>query len=65
MSTAMMPAEFAHHERTVMCWPARHDLYRGRLADAKAAHAHVATSIADYEPVTMIAAPGAGALAAP
>lgn len=55
-----MPAEFAAHERTVMCWPARRDLYREHFADAEAAHADVAITIAGYEPVTMIAPPGAG-----
>jgi agmatine deiminase len=55
-----MPAETAVHERTVMCWPARRDLYGELMADAEAAHAEVARTVAAYEPVTMIAAPGAG-----
>jgi len=55
-----MPAETAAHERTVMCWPARQDLYGELMADAEAAHAEVARAIAGFEPVTMIAAPGAG-----
>jgi agmatine deiminase len=59
-----MPAEFEPHERTVMCWPARRDLYRTHLADAEWAHAQVAGAIARYEPVTMIAAPGSGERAA-
>jgi agmatine deiminase len=58
-----MPAETAAHERTVMCWPARRDLYGELIADAEAAHAEVARTIAAYEPVTMIAPPGAGAKA--
>lgn len=56
----MMPAEFAPHERTVMCWPARADLYGALTARAEAAHALVASTIAGFEPVTMIAEPGAG-----
>ena len=49
-----MPAEFARHERTVMCWPTRRDLYEHRLGDAKRAHATVAKTISGFEPVTMI-----------
>jgi agmatine deiminase len=59
-----MPAESAPHERTVMCWPARPTLYGQLLPDAEAAHALVARTIAAYEPVTMIANPGASAGAA-
>src|SRR5687768_16597678 len=59
-----MPAEFEPHERTVMCWPARADLYGPLMDRAEAAHALVASTIAAFEPVTMIAAPGAGERAA-
>jgi agmatine deiminase len=55
-----MPAEFAPHERTVMCWPTRETLYGDLLGDAEAAHALVATTIARFEPVTMIADIGGG-----
>jgi agmatine deiminase len=55
-----MPAESARHERTVMCWPARRALYGELMPEAEAAHALVARTIAGYEPVTMIAAPGSG-----
>ncbi len=55
-----MPAESAEHERTVMCWPARQVLYGDLMPDAEAAHAIVARTVARYEPVTMIAAPGGG-----
>jgi agmatine deiminase len=58
-TAARMPAEFALHERTVICWPSRADLYGELLDEAKAAHAEVARTIAQYEPVTMIARPGA------
>jgi agmatine deiminase len=50
-----MPAEFAVHERTVMCWPTRTDLYGQRMAEARRAHATVARTIGGFEPVTMIA----------
>ncbi len=59
-----MPAETAAHERTVMCWPARPELYGHLMPDAERAHAEVARTIARFEPVTMIAAPGSGAAAA-
>jgi agmatine deiminase len=57
-----MPGEFATHERTVMCWPTRREIYRGVLmTEARAAHAEVARTIAAFEPVSMIASPGADA----
>ena len=56
--TLRMPGEFAPHERTVMCWPTREEIYPGALLDeARAAHAELALAIARYEPVTMIACP--------
>jgi len=53
-----MPAEFSRHERTVICWPARSEIYGSRLAEAQTAHAALANTISGYEPVTMIANPG-------
>ncbi|MFN8052276.1 MAG: agmatine deiminase family protein [Acidimicrobiales bacterium] len=53
-----MPAEFAPHERTVICWPAREDLYGDLMAQAEDAHAQVARAIAEFEPVSMIVSPG-------
>ncbi len=58
------PAEWEPHERTVMCWPTRGDLWDTQFANAEAAYAEVANAIAVYEPVTMIANPGSAALAA-
>jgi agmatine deiminase len=52
-----MPGEFAPHERTVVCWPARPEIYEGRLALAEEAHALVAETIAGFEPVTVIVDP--------
>jgi len=52
-----MPAEFSRHERTVICWPARPEIYGMRLAEAQTAHAALANTISGYEPVTMIANP--------
>jgi agmatine deiminase len=50
-----MPGEFAPHERTVICWPSRHDLYGNHIGDARLAHAALAKTISGFEPVTMIA----------
>lgn len=53
-----MPGEFAPHERTVICWPTREEIYPAALLDeARDAHAQLAQAIARYEPVTMIARP--------
>ncbi len=50
----MLP-EFAPHERTVICWPSRDDLYGSYLAEAERAHGALACAISAFEPVTMIA----------
>lgn len=55
-----MPAETARHERTLMCWPARRELYGDLFEEAEEAHATVAAAIAAHEPVTMVANPGSG-----
>jgi len=52
-----MPAEFARHERTVICWPARSEIYGTRLGEAQTAHAALANTISGYEPVAMIVNP--------
>jgi agmatine deiminase len=52
-----MPAEWAPHERTLMCWPARADMWGEHYAPAKADHAAVANAIAAFEPVLMAADP--------
>jgi agmatine deiminase len=52
-----MPAEWAPHERTIMCWPARESVWRERLAQAQADHAEIANAIAAFEPVLMAADP--------
>jgi agmatine deiminase len=52
-----MPAEWAPHERTLMCWPARADMWREHYGAAKAEHAAVANAIAAFEPVTLAADP--------
>jgi agmatine deiminase len=52
-----MPAERAPHERTLMAWPAREELYGERIGQARADHAAIANAIAAFEPVTMVADP--------
>ena len=52
-----MPAEWAPHERTLMCWPAREQMWGEHFAAAKAEHAAVANAIADFEPVTLAVDP--------
>ena len=50
-----LPAEWEDHERTVMCWPTRAELWRTEFEAAEHAYAHVANAIAGFEPVTMLA----------
>jgi agmatine deiminase len=53
-----MPAEWEPHERTIMGWPARRDLWGETIRQAQADYAQVANAIAAFEPVLMIASPG-------
>jgi len=59
-----MPAETAPHERTVLCWPTRVELYGELLPEAERVHAVVAATIARFEPVTMIVPAAVSARAA-
>jgi agmatine deiminase len=59
-----LPAEWEPHERTLMGWPCRLELWGETLEQACADYATVANAIAAFEPVTMIANPGADAAAA-
>ncbi|GAA0582387.1 agmatine deiminase family protein [Kribbella sandramycini] len=54
-----MPAEWDRHERTLLTWPTRRELWAGVFDDAKREYAAVARAIADFEPVTVVALPGA------
>jgi agmatine deiminase len=62
-----LPAEFEPHERTLLCWPTRREIW-GRdaafLHRARLDHAEIARAIAGHEPVTMIASPADAASAA-
>ena len=56
-----MPAEWTPHERTLMAWPVRRDLWNESLAQARDDYAAVARAIAAFEPVLMVAPEGARA----
>lgn len=58
-----MPLESAPHERTLMQWPVSVDVYGARdLAAVQANILAIANAISEYEPVAMMAAPGARGL---
>jgi agmatine deiminase len=56
-----MPAEWVRHERTLMAWPARVELWGEGMAAAKRDYAAIARAIAAFEPVLMVAPLGARA----
>lgn len=58
------PAEWEPHELTLMGWPCRAGLWGDTFAQACADYASVANAVAQFEPVMMIANPGADAAAA-
>jgi agmatine deiminase len=51
-----MPAEWAPHERTIMGWPCREEIWGGELARAKADYAATANAVAAFEPLMMVCA---------
>ena len=53
-----LPAEWERHERTLMGWPCRDELWGDTIAQARDDYATVANAIATFEPVTMIASSG-------
>ncbi len=55
-----MPPEWAPHERCVVAWPCRSTMWGDQLDEAKAAHAAVVAAISRFEPVLLVADPGAG-----
>lgn len=59
--TRAMPPEWAAHERTLMGWPCRPELWGDQLARAKEQYAGVANAVAAFEPVTMACATEADA----
>jgi agmatine deiminase len=53
-----MPGEFEQHERCLMAWPTRAELWRGTFEQACTEYAGVANAIAAFEPVLMVVNPG-------
>ena len=56
-----MPAEWGPHERTLMAWPARAELWGDGMAEAKRDYATIARAVAAFEPVLMVAPEGSRA----
>jgi len=56
-----LPAEWERHERTLIAWPCRRELWGPTLTRAREDYATIANAIAAFEPVTMVANPGADA----
>jgi len=59
-----MPAEWAPHERCLMAWPTRRELWGSQFEPAKRNYAEFARAIVRFEPVLMVANPGDGRQAA-
>lgn len=55
-----MPGEWTRHEACVMAWPARASMWRTQLDAAQDEYVATARAVATFEPVLMVAAPGAG-----
>jgi agmatine deiminase len=56
-NAGVMPPEWAPHERTLMAWPEREEIWGGALDAGRREYAGVANAIAEFEPVLMVAAP--------
>jgi agmatine deiminase len=52
-----MPGEFEPHERTIMCWPTRDEIWGDHHRQAELDYTEIASAIARFEPVTMVASP--------
>ncbi len=59
MTGYRMPPETAPHERTLISWPCRRELWGFALDDAKREYAAVADAVAAFEPVTIVASTAA------
>jgi agmatine deiminase len=62
--TPRLPAEFEPHERTIMCWPTRREIWRLQFRQAQLDYAEIAQAIARFEPVTMVTRPEDASVAA-
>jgi agmatine deiminase len=56
-----LPARFCTHQRTLLSWPCREDLFGPLMEDARAEWAEVARGIARFEPVTVVVDPAQAA----
>jgi len=56
-----MPPETARHDRMLMAWPCRRELWGTELDAARRAYADVANAVAAFEPVTMVVPDAAAA----
>ncbi len=61
MSDLRLPADWEPHERCLMAWPGQGVHPQSLSGQAKRDFAHVARTIAEFEPVTMVTDPGVGA----
>jgi agmatine deiminase len=52
-----LPARFDDHQRTLMSWPCRKDLFGPLMDDAQAEWAEVAREIGQHEPITVVVDP--------
>ena len=52
-----LPARFTPHQRTLLSWPCREDLFGPLMEAARAEWAEVARGIARFEPVTVVVDP--------
>jgi agmatine deiminase len=52
-----LPARFGAHQRTLLSWPCREDLFGPLMEDAREEWAEVARGIARFEPVTVVVDP--------
>ena len=52
-----LPARFTPHQRTLLSWPCREDLFGPLMDDARKEWAEVARGIARFEPVTVVVDP--------
>jgi agmatine deiminase len=55
-----MPAEWVEHERTLVAWPTRTELWGDQIDRAKRCYAQVVNEVARFEPVMLVANVGAG-----
>ena len=53
-----MPAEDSVHERTWMCWPSSKEVWGKDLTGVQDAIVEIASTILEFEPVSMLARPG-------